>query len=434
MNTLEDSLSSLDKLKLDKLNKIISYNDPKEQLLFLISTDTENLNMSFEEYFSSTLKNCIKIADIHDGLFKTILSKVENYKNKYILINLFSIDKYISIRDEFQFKRDYIPQEKLKFIFLLNQEQYVNFKQKAYDFFSFNNFFHLFIDNSFIFVNDIDLSELNNMIDEYEKIKDTNISKQSRMKYLFDIGKKAFNFSQYKISLEYLAEALHLATKLKDIFISAYILSLKGNIYLNSGDLKKALEYQKESLKISKKLKYQKGIATNLGNIGNVYMKLGNFELSLSNYKKALDISIKEKDKKNEANALGDIGSCYLIMGNLDLSSKYFNKSLSIYKDIKYVKGEASILLLIGNLCYEKNDLKLALRYFNESLIINKNIGYQSGIVNALKNIGTIYIDTNDFDLALKYQKEAKGIAKKLGFNGILTKIEKSIKNIEEKR
>ena len=137
MNILEDSLGLKDKLKLEKLNNIISYNESNEQLLFLLSTDTQNLNQLFETYFLNSLDNCIKIEDIKDGLFKSILSQLDKYKNKYILINLFDIDDYINIMEEFQFKRDHIPQERLKFVFLFNQKQYESFKTKAYDFFSF---------------------------------------------------------------------------------------------------------------------------------------------------------------------------------------------------------------------------------------------------------------------------------------------------------
>ncbi|HIP56448.1 MAG TPA: tetratricopeptide repeat protein, partial [Arcobacter sp.] len=255
MENLSTSLSSKDSLKLDQLNKIISYNSKDEQSLLIISCDTLELNSKFEEYLNVNINNLTKIDNIQDGLFKQILSKKENFKDKYILINLFSIEEYKAIREEFQFKRDYIPQEKLKFIFLLNIEQYESFKTKAYDFFSFNDFFHNFTDVTFSEDNYTpDLSKLTNMIDEYEKIKNTNISKQSRMKYLNDIGYKAYHFSKYKVSLEYQEEALFFAKKNKDFYNIAWITHAIGNIFERYSSYKLSLKYQKESLRLFKKI------------------------------------------------------------------------------------------------------------------------------------------------------------------------------------
>lgn len=434
MKNLNDALGSKDRIKLNKLNDIISDDEIDEQSLLIISSDTIALNLKLEKYLTTNINHLIKIETVQDDLFKKILSNIEGYKNKYILINLFSIDDYKAIREEFQFKRDYIPQERLKFIFLLNFAQYESFKTKAYDFFSFNNFFHHFIDNTYTFVNDVDLTELDDMIEEYEKIKDTNISKQSRMKYLLNIGKKAFNFSQYKFSLEYLNQALKLATKLKDIFMIANISSLKGNIYENFGDLKKALEYHKESLRISKKIKYQKGISSSLGNIGHAYIGLGNIELSLSNYQKVLDISIKEKDKKHETQALGDIGALYQIKGNLDLANKYLHESLTNYKSLGNIKGEASILINIANLHRDKGEFDTSLKYQNKALSIFKEVGYMKGVAEALNAIAKTHEKLKNFELVEKYSDEALEIAKSLGFHAIISKIEQNKINNNKER
>lgn len=434
MENLSDALDSKDKLKLNRLDDVIESADEDEQSLLILSSDTLSLNLKFEEYLTTNINNIVKIGTIKDGLFKKILSNVKEYKNKYILINLFSIKDYIPIREEFQFKRDYIPQERLKFIFLLNFSQYESFKTKAYDFFSFNNFFHHFIDNSFTFVNDIDLSELDNMIKEYEKIKDTNISKESRMKYLFDIGEKAHEFSQLNTSLKYLDKAFVLANKLKDIFAIAYISNIKADINVVFGDFDKALEYQKKSLKISKKIKYPMGITASLGGMGNIYKDLGDYELALNNYQKSLDISIKEKDKDNESTALLNIGVVYQNIDKLDLALEYYNKSLMIAKEINKLKGIALSLVSIGNLYSVKNDLDSALKYQNEALNIFKNIGNMEGVCESLYNISYTYQKLKNFDLVERYRDKALEIAKSLGFHAIIAKIEKDKINNKEER
>ena len=474
MNILDDSLGSKDKLKLEKLNNIISYTEVDEQQLLLISSDTKNLNQLFETYFLNSLSNCIKIEDIKDGLFKSILSQLEKYKNKYILINLFDIKNYTKIMEEFQFKRDYIPQERLKFIFLFNKTQYESFKTKAYDFFSFNNFFHHFIDNSFTFVNDIDFFELDNMIDEYEKVKDTNISKQSRIKYLYDIGIKASMFSQNNIALEYFDKAIINVTKIKDNFMRALIYDGKSNSYLELGNLNKALINAKETLRIFKKLKDRRGIGLAYVTMGNIYKVLGNLELSLNNYNSALKISIKDKYNDLQAAILpnigmiyfenddyklalkyqedaydinkkinnnrgisactGNLGLIYQYYGDLKLALYYQNKSLNISKENNYI-GEIAISLgNIGNIYKDKNDLELALKYQNEALTIFKDIGYMQGVSETLNDIGDTYEKLLDFEESSKYKKEAMDIAKTLGFNGIIAKIKKDINNTNEKR
>lgn len=473
MNILKASLSSKDKLKLDKLNTVISYAEVDEQQLLLISSDTKNLNQSFETYFLNSLENSIKIEDIKDGLFKSILAKVDKYKNKYILINLFDIDDYTNIMEEFQFKRDYIPQEKLKFIFLFNQKQYESFKTKAYDFFSFNNFFHHFIDNTYTFVNDIDLSELDDMIKEYEKIKDTNISKQNRMKYLYDIAQKAKDFSQYKKSLKYLDKTLNLANKLKDNFMTSVVNHNKSDVYLNLGNLDQSLMYVKKSLKAFEKLKYQKGIASSHSLMGLIYRDLGNLDLALNNFKSTLKISLEEKLHELEGIAKSNIGLIYLDQGEYDLSLQYENEALTVHKEINDIlgvlrikgnlgllhqyKGNLSLALKyqnealslakenkriihiaialrnIGNIYKDKNDLNMALKHQNEALEIFKEIGYIKGVCETLNDISNVYEKLKNFDLVEKYREEALTIAKSLGFNAIITKIKQNkINNKEE--
>jgi len=416
MENLSDALDSKDKLKLNRLDDIIKSNDKDEQSLLILSSDTLSLNLKLEEYLSTNINHLIKIDIIEDGLFKKILSNVKEYKNKYILINLFSIKDYISIQEEFQFKRDYIPQERLKFIFLLNFTQYESFKTKAYDFFSFNNFFHHFIDNSFTFVNDIDLSELDDMIKEYGKIKDTNISKQSRMKYLYDIAFKAKAFSQYDFSLKYYENALLFANKLKDDFMIAVLKTEIAEVYLFFGKLNMALLSVKNSLKIFKKLKNKKWIGNIFQIMGIIYRDLGNLNLAENNFNSALQISIKENFLEMIGTSKSNIGLIHLDKGDFESALKWVEEGLSIFNDINHLEGTSRCMTNLGLIYQYKKDFDVSLKYQNESLLILKKINNLRGMAITLGNIGNIYKDKKDFNLALKYQKEALIIFKDIRY------------------
>jgi tetratricopeptide (TPR) repeat protein len=298
MNDLDNTLTPKDKINLIRLKQHLDFADEDFQQLFIISSNTKNLNELFYEFFTNMLP-CINIQDIKNNLFTNILSNINKYKDKYILIDLFDIKEYENIRDEFQFKRDQIPDKKLKFIFLLNPEQYESFKVKAYDFFSFSNFNHLFEDHSYNFTFTQDLSKLDNLISKYEKIKNSPLSNDNRIKQLFDIASLAYDYSQFNLALEYYQEALKLSKKIKNKYFVSVISGNIGLIYSNLGEYKKALSFQLQSLKIAKQIENIKGQATTLGNIGEIYIKLDDKNLALRYINEALNIS-KVLDIKND--------------------------------------------------------------------------------------------------------------------------------------
>jgi tetratricopeptide (TPR) repeat protein len=290
MNLL-DKINSKDKLKLNKLEKIISFSQNDEQELIIVSCDSQSLSESFVLYFNDFLDDSVEIKDIKVGLFKDIIFNHEKYSNRHILINLYDVKNYKEIMEEFQFKRDYIPHHKLKIILILNVNQAENFRTKAYDFFSFNNFFHFFEDHSFEYTSQSMSAPLDILIEKYEKIKHTQFSNLNRIKQLFDIAKKAQEYSHLNLALSYYEQALKISVKIKN---KSNISAISGNIgilYQSLGDLQEALKYQKAALKINKEIGYLQGEAIDLANIGNIYQSLGNLDEAMKYQQEAFKIA-----------------------------------------------------------------------------------------------------------------------------------------------
>ncbi len=333
MTKFKEFLDPKDLMSFNRLEKYISFQDFQDfQEIILIGSDTKKLNINFKKYFMSKV-DYVEFKHIKDNLFHKMITNEEYVKNrnKYIIIDLFDIKDYKDIRDEFQFKRDNIPDKKLKIILFLNKNQYESFKIKAYDFFSFNNFAYLFTDNSYSHVSTYDTSKLKKIIKEYKKVKNT-LNERSHISYLDKIAMLAYEYSQFNVSLDYLQQSLKIARKIKNKFFQANILGNIGLMYQGLSQYEKALKYYEDSLKIKKEINDIKGEAYTLGNIGTVYQDLSQYEKALKYYEDSLKIKKEINDIKGEAYTLGNIGKLHKAMKNEELALRYEKSSLEILK------------------------------------------------------------------------------------------------------
>lgn len=410
---IQNSLGLEDKLQFEKLQTIIDDNELDEQLLLFVASDTLSLNNKFKEYFLN-LKNIINI-ELQNDLFKSILTNLEHFENKCIVINLFEQKEYQNFLDEFQFKRDYIPQKKLKFIFLLNLEQYENFKVKAYDFFSFGDFFHDFKEVIFKEVNfEVNTDKLNSMISEYEEVKKTNISNSKKIKDLLQIAYEAEKVFQYRLALEYLEKAQKIAAKKKDFFNLIVIISKKCYVFARVGAYENGIEELKDVLQIAKKIQYIDGEINIYNVLAYIYRRIGCYNIALRYCKKILKFAKNKDDIIQIAIAKEYMGIVYMDIGEYKESLDYIQDALNIFKQNKEKKKLLNCSISISHLYIKMYNFDSALLYLNNALRVSKELKEKEMMIWVYGNFGSLYGLTGDLLLSLEYHKKSLQIAQEI--------------------
>ena len=339
---LQEHLTSKEKLELKILHTTLKLRKNRSAII-LIGVNSKELKDSFASYLTQNIEN-LKPYEITSTKITLDIATTKNSNfSNYFLIDLFKkepMDEYVK---NLNFYRDYVPQQKLKLIFLLDNLTLENIKAKAYDFFSTNSFSFSFSDHAHY---------NNNNEKKYEKLKEAlaeyqnyqlqkNKNDNSELKIVFNIALKAYEISELETALEYFEKALNISKRLFNPYMASASLGNIGLIYQDRGDLDKSLKYQLDALKIEQENGFLQGEADTLANIGITY--------------------------KNK--------------GDLDRALKYLLDALKIMQDNGFLQGEATALANIGNIYQDRGDNKTALKYFKEAL----NIAQVANFTNIIK-------------------------------------------------
>lgn len=418
---IEEYLNIEDRLKLEKLDTIIKEDESDEQLLCFVATDTKFLNDKFEKYFLEFEKS-IKVDENKNEIFKSILNSLEKYEKKLIVLNLYELKEYQSIIDEFQFKRDYIPEKKLKFVFLLHTKQYETFKVKAYDFFSFGDFIYSFSESSVKSLDlEIDTKKLDTLIVEYKEKEKTNLSIKSKLEFLLDISDEASQISKYSLALEYLQNAENIARKKKEFFYLISSIKQQANIFSMQGEYQRAITILKNESSLIKKLKSLE-IENDINHIfGNIYSLRNEDKIALRYYQKNLDYYEQQNINNKIAVALIDIAQCYESLGEFDKTTECISKAETLVEEDNYV-----LLSLItntrGNYYFIQGQLSLALELYIKALEYAQKDKDNYNMMTCYGNIALTYRSCGELDLSLQYYKYLEEISSKMKTQDFLAK------------
>ena len=295
---MKTHLTSNEHLEFKRIDKLLTLRKNTSSLI-LLGVNSNALAREVKKYFLN--KEEIKEYNPHS---KNILLDLIKEPSKDILfINLYEHKNIKQISQNLQFSRDFIPEYKLKLIFIFDKESLEYIIENCFDFYSTNSFSYQFTDHSYTFERSeiVTNSKLSDAIERYEK--SPNLKPKLEIELLFNIGKEAYAISNLELSMEYYQKSEKLARENNLNFEISAILGNIGLIYQDKGDLDQALKYQKESLQIQKEIGHTQGIASSLGNIGLIY-----------------------SEKEDKA-----------------LAKKYYNEALAIFEEIGYFDGIETI-------------------------------------------------------------------------------------------
>ena len=133
----------------------------------------------------------------------------------------------------------------------------------------------------------------------------------SQVQALLDQAASARLHGQMEKAMHLYAEAVKLASALKDRRREAAALNGIGAVYSKTGQPQKALDFYQQALPIRKAVGDKAGEARTLSNIGAVYSGIGQPQKALDFYQQALPLARAAGDKAVEAAALNGIGAVY---------------------------------------------------------------------------------------------------------------------------
>ncbi len=258
-------------------------------------------------------------------------------------------------------------------------------------------------------------------------------------------------------ALDYVTQAIAVATKMNDAEALAKNYQLAGSIYFNSGSFAKAKDAYQQAFVFYSQIKNEKGKAevnnslatinysqgnipaavegylnalryyeeandkfgllSTLNNLGNLYTKQNNFSKAIEYNLRAIKLYEESTDKLRTLVGYDQIGNIYLRQSNFSKSIEYFNKSLKLYTEINNKAGIASTLNQLGDIEMKLDKIENAILYYNRSKKISEELNMQPLVVSNLNDLGNAYFLLLRYDEAIDDFKQAIKIAKNVGQN-----------------
>ena len=246
--------------------------------------------------------------------------------------------------------------------------------------------------------------------------------------YLYLLGDCYLNLDKYKLSLNYLQQALEGYKKgrnTKKIIITTNEI---GRLYYRSSNFENALSYYQQSLLIAHQLNDTLNSCKILGNIGNIYKNIKDYKLALSNYEKALNLAPKF-DSNVIANTLNNMSITYGEMQDFKMALKYGTAALNLYEKLNIKAEIAKVCSNIGETYKRLNNIDMALKYTIEAYMIIVDSDNKLYKIYILCNIGEIYILKKNYIKAKEYLDKAKNIATDIGNKECLSHVYESLFN-----
>lgn len=225
-------------------------------------------------------------------------------------------------------------------------------------------------------------------------------------------------------AMEYVREALTLATSIDDKRGTAAAYNNMGVAYRNQGALDKALGNYINSLKMYETLENKEGIATTKNNISNIYAIKGDYAQALKYLEEAHTIFTELGDQHKLVGTLNNLGNLNNELQLFDKALKYFSDSYAMSERL----GEpfADPLNNTGNVYFKQNNYQQAIEHYRKALAIEEKNNDLLGTLNSLSNIGIAYTRAGQPQPALQFLSQARALATELKANSELPEILKN--------
>jgi serine phosphatase RsbU (regulator of sigma subunit) len=214
--------------------------------------------------------------------------------------------------------------------------------------------------------------------------------------------------------LKYCDQAIKLAENLNIMLPNPYI--LKGNCYMDSGDLVAALEWFIKAANYYKDHDNNAGLAAVYMSIAEAYNIQGNHNNEKYYLRNAIEIFRQEKDSVKLAITLTNLGYANYTMGQYDSALIYYSMPADIYKKLNL---QVEYGYLIGNtgLVYSKlSDFDRAEDFLLQAIEILTKLGYKRPVTEYMIEYVNILQHKGEIDKAAAVANQAFVSAVKNGY------------------
>lgn len=142
-------------------------------------------------------------------------------------------------------------------------------------------------------------------------------------RFLSDIGRFYFNFSDHKTAIFYFQKALNVPEPWSDIYELYNPLNTLAICYLNLGQNNLAEHYFKRAYSAAKQANNSFWMGIINGNLGGLYIKMGRHAEALALLSVDFEQSITHKEYTSAANAANEIAILHLEKGDMKQAKKY---------------------------------------------------------------------------------------------------------------
>ncbi|MEI7587323.1 tetratricopeptide repeat protein [Runella sp.] len=248
----------------------------------------------------------------------------------------------------------------------------------------------------------IELSRLENTVDEYQKAKDclTKVApllpgpgySYLRLAYFYQLGSTEYNLGNYVKAITQMRALL--STKEIGHYedLQAKVNALIGKIYLYRGEFDFALKSYLDALKTMERLNMRLELGQLYGEIAWLYFKQFNDPETVVFAGKAMKMGLEIGDNLGVGHAHSVLGSLYTTQKKYDKALKEHKQALEIRKRSQSRSGISESYYNIATVYEKEGNIQQAVMYAEQSLEIDKALGNLFNLGLSYKKVASLYI------------------------------------------
>ena len=236
-------------------------------------------------------------------------------------------------------------------------------------------------------------------------------------KSYYYLGDGYLTSSRFSEAMDYLDSAITFSAENNESIVEVDAINLKGIMYSDLGEYDKSIEYYAQGLEKAEKLKYNRGQIIAKSNTGVSHYLKGEFAKSLEFFISSLDNFMEMGDTLNYLICLGNIASTYLEIELYDESLEMLNDGLEMCKGKdEYVIPYTELLSQKAVTLNKMGNSSTAIDIYFQCIDVKKEIPDWRGIARMYNNISEIYFDQGKPNKGISYAERAMELADSLGY------------------
>jgi transcriptional regulator with GAF, ATPase, and Fis domain len=219
----------------------------------------------------------------------------------------------------------------------------------------------------------------------------------------------------YKKSLSYLYEALHIQKLLSDRYNITNIYLNIGVTYMDNAEYEKAAQSFEQSLQTAISFNLYRNIIAALNNLGALFFKSGKWTRAIEYYERAIERSKENDFLEGLCKSYNNLGELFEKRGEYTLAYDLYFKGLEILPDVQDEILKAELYGNLGSVLTHLHNFGKAYAYLVESYDFFKSINAKDKLmIEACQKQAFYFIQTRNYESANYYLDQAIKMAEEI--------------------